>query len=595
MKRRLLASSWWLVAAGVACLSGRAEAQWNSCGVGLTFEVADQNVPVVAPDGAGGAIVAWADHRRVTPYGTARWMIFAQHLNASGVAQWTADGVMAAPDTVVAADTLANQTAPTILADGAGGAFIAWVDGREVPYSDIYVQHLDATGAPQWDPTHGGRPACAAVNVQQNPVLVSDGAGGIIVAWQDCRNGTNFDIYAQRLNASGAPQWTLNGVALCLAPDSQLRPRIVADGAGGAIVCWYDYRSLAGTGGSADVYLQRVNASGSPQWATDGIPAFSVLTGEQVLPNMIPDGAGGAILAWQDSRGALSYDIYAQRVDGTGALLWNASTGLAVCSAANNQVNPVLCTDNANGAIIAWQDQRKGANVDADIYAQRVTGAGTVAWTANGVPVCVEPPPPSPTGNQWYPSIVSSGASGGAIIAWYDARNVGPNLYTQYLDATGAPIWTTNGVLICGQPYGGSGHDMTTNGAGGAIIVWQDGRNNNTDIYAARVDNAGGLGAPSTALDVPPGTAGGLELGAPHPNPTSRAMTVAFTLPGGGPATIDLVDVAGRLLERHEVGGMGAGSHTLALGGGSRLAAGLYFVRLTRGGKTLTARAAVVP
>jgi hypothetical protein len=591
VKRRLLATGLVLVAAGVTSLCGRAEAQWNSCGVGLTFELADQNVPVACPDGAGGAIVAWTDHRSATPFGTPRWLIYAQHLDALGAAQWTADGIPAAPDNV-AADTLADQTAPTILADGSGGAFIAWVDGREYPYSDIYVQHLNAAGSALWGP--GGLPACAAVNVQQSPVLVSDGAGGVIVAWQDCRNGTNFDIYAQRLDANGAPQWTLNGVALCLAPNSQYRPRIVPDGAGGAIVCWYDYRSLIGVSGNSDIYLQRVNASGVPQWATDGILAFQVQSGEQILPNMIPDGAGGAILAYQDSRSGLSYDIYAQRVDGNGALLWDPSIGVPVCSAANNQSNPVLCTDNANGAIIAWQDQRKGANVDADIYAQRVTGAGAVAWTANGVPVCVEPPA-TPTGNQWYPGIVSSGASGGAIIAWYDARNVGPNLYTQYVDATGAPIWTTNGVLICGQPYGGSAHDMVTNGAGGAIIVWQDGRNQNTDIFAARVDNSGGLGAPSTQLGVGDPRTGGLALGAPHPNPTARAMTVAFTLPGEGPATIDLVDVAGRLVERHAVGAMGAGTHSLTLGRESRLPAGLYFVRLTRGATTLTARAAVVP
>ena len=132
-----------------------------------------------------------------------------------------------------------------------------------------------------------------AVNSQDNPKIVSDGAGGAIVTWTDLRNDT-YDIYAQRVSATGAPLWTPDGVALCIAEGVQQSPTIISDGAGGAIVTWFDARS-----GPNHIYAQRVNASGIPQWATDGVALCTAANG-QFYPTIVSDGAGGAIVTWED-------------------------------------------------------------------------------------------------------------------------------------------------------------------------------------------------------------------------------------------------------------------------------------------------------
>src|SRR5438874_1919833 len=75
---------------------------------------------------------------------------------------------------------------------------------------------------------------CTAANNQYTPAVTGDGAGGAIVTWQDFRSGTP-DIYAQRINSSGAVQWTSDGVALCTAASEQSYQTITGDGAGGAI------------------------------------------------------------------------------------------------------------------------------------------------------------------------------------------------------------------------------------------------------------------------------------------------------------------------------------------------------------------------
>src|SRR3989442_14525618 len=63
---------------------------------------------------------------------------------------------------------------------------------------------------------------------QQTPRAVSDGAGGVLIAWSDGRDTTNIDIYAQHILRSGAidPAWPVDGLPLCKAPGSQTEPVI---------------------------------------------------------------------------------------------------------------------------------------------------------------------------------------------------------------------------------------------------------------------------------------------------------------------------------------------------------------------------------
>src|SRR5437868_2622448 len=99
-------------------------------------------------------------------------------------------------------------------------------------------------------------PVSTAAGNQQSPMVVSDGRGGALVTWQDSRpSATGTDIYAQHILASGIvdPAWPADGRAVCAASGSQGSPTLAADGAGGAIITWSDSRNP-----SADIYAQHV-------------------------------------------------------------------------------------------------------------------------------------------------------------------------------------------------------------------------------------------------------------------------------------------------------------------------------------------------
>src|SRR5438132_4169477 len=156
-----------------------------------------------------------------------------------------------------------------------------------------------ATGAWPTDPLTNVR-VCGNEYPQQGPVITTDGAEGAIIAWQDSRSYPITHIYGQRVLASGVvdPGWPIDGRVLCLAfggspPAGQSGQKIVSDGAGGAIVAWLDSRS----GTHCDIYAQHVLASGvvDSAWPVDG-RALSPTCGDL---RMISDGAGGAVVEWR--------------------------------------------------------------------------------------------------------------------------------------------------------------------------------------------------------------------------------------------------------------------------------------------------------
>jgi hypothetical protein len=404
-----------------------------------------------------------------------------------------------------------DQVAPKIVSDGAGGAVIAWEDSRNDP-GDIYAQRIDSSGTVMW--TAGGVAICTAQDAQRVPAIVSDGQHGAILAWQDLRGGGSFDIYAQRVTASGVTSWDTNGVAVCTASNGQNAPSLASDQEGGAIISWYDLRN-----GSNDIYAQRLNSSGAVLWTADGV-GVCVAGGHQYYPVLVSDGASGAVITWEDRRGGFSYDIYAQRVNAAGTVQWSTN-GVAICTAAGDHRSPTIVSDLAGGAIITWQDTRTTGSTN-DIYAQRIGSSGTVQWTAQGVAISTAP------NNQLLPTIASDGA-GGAITCWYDSR-------------TGL----------------------------------------NHDIYAQQINVSGQLGVVTDVRPRSDAVPASFRLEQNYPNPFNPATTIAFHIPSSAFVTLRVFDALGREVATIMSGNVQAGSHSRQWNA-ERMAGGVYFYRLVAG------------
>jgi hypothetical protein len=417
--------------------------------------------------------------------------IYIQRIDADGNVLWGSNGK--------AITSNGNYFYPKLVSDGNGGAFITWQGGGDGS-GGIFVQRVDAGGNALWQ--EGGE-IVVVNNLQitgnhQNPRIVFDGVDGAVIVWQDSRNGEqNYDIYAQRVRSDPDGDleelWPGNGTEVCTEDGHQYYPQLVGDGAGGAIITWQDGRNSETTGW--DIYAQRIDANGlvyqddDVQWETGGI-AVCDATYHQEAPQIVGDGSGGAIITWQDGRTpANGYDVYAQRFNSNGEALWTED-GVAVSTGTDNQQDPRLVSDGSHGAIIAWWGIVNGGN-PYGIYAQRIDGDGTAVWTPNGVTVA------DPTGidtNGYKPQIVSDG-SNGAVITWADQRNTtDENIYAQRTDGTdGHVLWPVNGVAVSTAANHQQHPVLIGNGSGGAIVTWQDLRNGDWDIYAQKVLSDGSL------------------------------------------------------------------------------------------------------
>ncbi|MBN1594674.1 T9SS type A sorting domain-containing protein, partial [candidate division FCPU426 bacterium] len=356
-------------------------------------------------DQTGGMIACWVDSR------SGQDDIYSQRVDATGSMLWLADG---AP-VCTAADT---QSDPKAASAPGNGAFITWSDNRNSSTTDedIYLQRLNgSTGAPEW--TTDGLPVCQATNVQQFPVIVPSGTA-IMIFWKDKRHEgySGGDVYGQYLDEDGNPLWALDGIPICRETGTQGAPLAVPDGSGGALLLWSDDRN-----GANDYFAQRVDSSGNTLFAGNGVLVFT-LTDVSGRVSMASDDAGGAYVFWSDDRGTgTGSDVYVQRLDGTGFLLFSPSSGMAVCNENYQQSFPSCIPDHAGGACLAWMDGQRGggSSIHYDIYMQRVDAGGTPLWGSGGTAVYLYRFP-------YQQLLLKSGddGHGNVLCSWSDSYNV---------------------------------------------------------------------------------------------------------------------------------------------------------------------------
>ena len=459
----------------VLFLSLKSFAQWNintAINTPICTEAAKQIDPRIMEDGVGGAYITWKDYRPTNALPD----IYIQRIDAKGNVKWISNGIGICTD-------IKDQSTPAICSDMKGGAIVAWSDWRTGIERDLYAQRIDSNGNIKW--MVNGANISNLSNREHSEKITSDGKGGVIIAFEKQIAGV-WDVWAQRLDSSGNKMWGAGGIRVCPTDTnkSKRNHRIAKDRSGGAIISWQDNRTGADnyTNTNYDIYAQRINANGILLWGNTGKP-ISVGIGDQLNAKIDLDSASnGAIIAWQDTRISPDYDIYMQRIDSNGNAKWTTN-GIVVCNAVGNQSALDFLTIDATGeAVITWKDSRSGSE---DIYAQKINSAGLSQWTANGIAIC------NSTLAQINPNICSD-QNKGAIITWQDSSaTTGWDIKAQHINNAGQALWTSNGLVVSNAIDEQNGPKNVTDNKGGTIICWQDKRTGTNDIYAHHLFSTG--------------------------------------------------------------------------------------------------------
>ena len=423
---------------------------WDPEAIPVCTQNGSQGGIKVCSDGNGGAIIVWSDYRD-----DSRGDIYAQLIDDQEVCQWNANGV-------AVCTAYGYQLYFDICSDGNGGIIIVWED--EVAH-DIYAQKIDAMGNVLWDVN--GVMIGKNDTYQLKPKICSDNIGGAIITWYELNDTSS--VYAQRIDAYGSLVWTPGGVEITATDNSYIiDPQICVDRFGGAIIVWDDWRNP-----SSDIYGQRINSNGITQWTPNGKLICSAGNSQKLI-KMCKNPIVGALFAWVDWRDTTGPDIYAQRIDLDGDVLWSTN-GVPVCSKNEWQTNIELCIDYQGGLIITWEDDREGGR---RLFAQRIDAGGQVRWTQDGIRVC------SANSKQVHQRVCTNGTNG-IFITWADYRG---RVYAQKLNTDGKIIGNSNGYLICNSDYLQTDPDICPSNNGTVIIAWEDTRGADRDIYAQRLN-----------------------------------------------------------------------------------------------------------
>ena len=198
----------------------------------------------------------------------------------------------------------------------------------------------------------------------------------------------------------------------------------------------------------------------------------------QDYPDVSVDVNNNYYFFWRDERTGQSR-IFAQKYDSNKTQIWPQDLSITT---SNNQIYPRVSTDIDGNSYVAWQDDRNG---NQDIYLDKFSNNGLPLWGgAKKVNTLAE------NIDQNLPAIAANTST--VYVAWQDDRDGSMDIFARRYDINGNQIWaneikmnTDSGSAT--QSYANVSIDNNNN----LIILWQDDRNGNNDIYAQKLDPDG--------------------------------------------------------------------------------------------------------
>ncbi len=310
-----------------------------------------------------------------------------------------------------------------------------------------------------------------------------DSAGDFVIAWESGggEDGSDYGIYAQRYNASGAAQGS-QFLVNTYTTNFQTAPSVALDAEGDFVIAWASLGEDGGVG--YGIYAQRYNAKGATQGSQFQVSSSTTAT--QQSASVAMDTNGDFVIAWNGSEddtyqyyGGSQYGVYAQVYTAAGAI--QGSNFQVNTYATGFQDLPAVAMDEEGDFVVAWQSGDPGShagNIGQDgslygVYARRYT------------PIYEFQVNTYTTGSDQGPKVASD-AEGDYVVVWEGFGQDGTlfGIYAQRYNAAGVAqgsnfqvdAATTNQVVP----------SVAMDSAGDFVIAWQASDGSLYGVYAQR-------------------------------------------------------------------------------------------------------------
>ena len=295
---------------------------------------------------------------------------------------------------------------------------------------------------------------------QRNPAVAS-GNSTFVVVWQGS-NGSNFDVFGQRLGASGTRiggEFRVN----TYTTDDQRYPSVSRDILGGFVVVWQSYNQQ----GLSSVFAQRYGGNGAPIGGELRVNTFT--TSQATSPQVAGDLAGNFVVVWTQGDGSFS-GVFARRFRASGAPA-GAEFRVNVATA-NDQSTPRVAVDGSGGFVVVWAN----GSSSEDVFGRR--------FDASGAPLGGELLVNDSTTSLQTGSRAAAFPGGGSLVVWDSGDPTAREVAARRYLASGAAAGTqfrVNTYTTSDQRRGAVAIDENAS----VVVAWdseQDG--SGTGVYA---------------------------------------------------------------------------------------------------------------
>ena len=264
---------------------------------------------------------------------------------APAFAQWSSDPMMNLGIAVKPGD----QVQPKIRPTPDGGCYISWFDNDpngHPPFGyDVYLQRLDASGVAQWAPG-GIRFADLGMSSTQDYGLDVDAHGNAVLAFLDDRLRPHTFVTVQRVTPAGKQVLGVAGRRLSYGDDFVGNPKVTALADGSIVAGWIEGNNLM---------FQKIQG-GPKRWGDRlGITITAPAGMTYSLADLHASEDGTVIASWVAAAGFTSpKHLFANKISPDGALLWG-DNHVAVFDSGSLQFGnfPSFVSDGAGGAVLA--------------------------------------------------------------------------------------------------------------------------------------------------------------------------------------------------------------------------------------------------
>jgi hypothetical protein len=268
-----------------------------------SFTNFDQSNPSVAGGSDGGFIVAWQSKGQ----DGSQEGIYAQRYDSSGGKVGT--------EHQVNTHFVGGQVTPSVSGLQDGGYVITWSsDSQDGDGWGVFAQRFDAMGEGMGSEFQVNT---TTYSYQTRPVVVSMGAGGMVVLWESVlQDGFDEGVIGQRYSSLGVSGSEF--LANQTTQGSQKRPWVASLVNGGFVVVWQSF----GQDGDGDgIVIRRYSSSGQPEGNEVLVNEYKV--GSQSQPAVASFSAGTIVLAWQSQQaGTADWRVMVRRWSFDGTPIW---------------------------------------------------------------------------------------------------------------------------------------------------------------------------------------------------------------------------------------------------------------------------------